>query len=293
MNIKVYLKQRKELIDEYIKCVFPIYGEPDKIHEALWSSMFNGGKRIRPIIMLAIADLAGVGLEKVLNAAAGIEMIHSSTLILDDLPSMDDALLRRGKPALHKVYGESTAILTANILMLDGLRLITEDLIKTIEDKEQLLEINRDLFEGIGKDGLMLGQFLDLALSGKNISKKEVENVHKKKTSSLFTLSSKVAALLCGLNENQIESLLKYAESFGMIFQISDDLLALEGMVSKTGKTSLRMDVSSNYISATGSEEAKRKISEYTKKAISDVKIFKKDSEPLVELVKLLKERSA
>ncbi|MDP8215964.1 MAG: polyprenyl synthetase family protein [Candidatus Kaelpia imicola] len=293
MNIKVYLRQRKELIDEYIKCVFPIHDQPEKIHEALWFSMFKGGKRIRPIIMLAIADLAGVGLERVLNAAAGIEMIHSSTLIFDDLPSMDDALLRRGKPALHKVYGESTAILAANILMLDGLKLITEDLIKLLEDREQLIEINRDVFEEIGKEGVMLGQFLDLTLSSKNINKKEIEEIHKRKTSSLFILSSKVAALLCGLKKDQVDALISYAESFGMIFQISDDFLALKGVVSKTGKTSFRTDVSPNYISVIGEREAKNKINEYTKKAISDIKVFKKENEVLVELIKLLKGRSA
>ncbi len=293
MNIKVYLKQRKELIDEYIKCVFPIHDEPEKIHEALWFSMFAGGKRVRPIIMLAIADIAGVGLERVLSAAAGIEMIHSSTLILDDLPSMDDALLRRGKPALHKVYGESTAILTANILMLDGLKLITNDLIKLLEDKEQLLDINRDVFEEIGKKGVMLGQFLDLSLSGKKISKKEIEDIHKRKTSSLFILSSKVAGLLSGLKRDEVSALLDYAEYFGMIFQISDDLLAVEGSVSSTGKSSLRKDMSPNYAVTIGQKEAKKKINDYTKKAISSVKIFKKNSEVLVELVKLLKGRSA
>ncbi|MDP8253851.1 MAG: polyprenyl synthetase family protein [Candidatus Kaelpia aquatica] len=293
MNIKVYLKQRKELVDEYIKYVFPIHDQPEKIHEALWFSMFEGGKRIRPIIMLAIADLAGVGLERVLNAAAGIEMIHSSTLILDDLPSMDDALIRRGKPALHKVYGESTAILTANILMLDGLKLITEDLIKSLEDRERLLEINQDVFEEIGKEGVMLGQFLDLSFSGKSVNKREIEEIHRRKTSSLFILSSKVAALLCGFKQDQVTALVNYAESFGMVFQISDDLLALEGATSKTGKFSLRNDVSPNYISAIGEKESRKKMNDCTKKAISNIKVFKKEGEALIELVKLLKGRSA
>ncbi len=293
MNIKVYLRQRKELIDEYIKFVFPMHEKPEKIHEALWFSMFEGGKRIRPIIMLAIADMAGIGLERVLNAAAGIEMIHSSTLILDDLPSMDDALLRRGKPALHKVYSESTAILTANILMLDGLKLISSDLIKSVEDREQLLDINEELFDKIGKEGVILGQFLDLSSSGKSISRKEIEEIHKRKTSALFVLSVKIAGLLLGFNKDELASLLSYAEYFGMIFQVSDDFLAVEGPVSSTGKSSLRKDLSPNYVAAIGKKEAKKKINEATKKAISSLKVFKKDSEVLIELVKYLKERSA
>jgi len=292
MNIKVYLKQRKELIDEYIKCVCPIHGEPEKLHEALWFSIFEGGKRIRPIIMLAVADMAGAAFERVLDAASGIEMIHSSTLILDDLPSMDDALLRRGKPALHKVYGESTAILAANILMLDGLKLITGDLIKSVESMDRLSELNRDLFEAVGKEGVMLGQYLDLNASAQKINKKEIEEIHKRKTASLFHLSVKIAGVVSGFKGDELNALLSYADSFGMIFQISDDILAVEGSSSITGKSSLGGDISPNYIAVVGKKEAQKKISEEVKKAISSIKIFKKDAEVLIELVDFLKNRN-
>ncbi|MDD5614520.1 MAG: polyprenyl synthetase family protein, partial [Candidatus Omnitrophica bacterium] len=248
MNMKEYLSKRKELIEEYLKMVLPVQDEPQKLHEALWFSMFAGGKRIRAILMLAIADIAKSPIDKIISSAAGVEMVHTSTLILDDLPSMDDALLRRGKPALHRVYGEATAIIAANILMLEGIHLITNNLIDVVQDKDKLGAIISELFSEIGKDGIMLGQFLDLTLSNQKIKAKDVEDIHNRKTASLFKISAKIAAEICGLKTPEATALINYAVDFGLIFQISDDILAVEGVPSKTGKMSLASDRRPNYI---------------------------------------------
>ena len=196
MSINSYLKKRKVLLDEYLKVVLPIKEKPERLHEAMWYSLFNGGKRIRSIIMLAIADIAKVSLDGILNAAAGIEMIHTSTLILDDLPSMDDALLRRGKPALHRVYGEATTILVANILQLEGVSLVLKDLTRCYIDNDSAVECNSRFLSALGKEGIMVGQFLDLTLSNKDIKLRDIEDIHKKKTVSLFEVSARIAAII-------------------------------------------------------------------------------------------------
>ncbi len=293
MNLKVYLKKRKELIDEYLKVVLPLKDKPKKLHDAIWYCVFNGGKRIRPIVMLAIADLERMPLDKVLNAACGIEMVHTSTLILDDLPSMDDALLRRSKPALHRVYGEAITILVANILLLEGVNLITNDLMNKISDTEELKNIISELTGAIGKDGVMQGQFLDLTLSNEEIKLREIEEIHKKKTSMLFEISGKVAAVISGLSQDKIKAAHDYLSNFGMAFQISDDIIALENRPQVSGKISLNKDKRPSYVAVCGKKDAQRRLNNYINKAVEKIKVFKPESEPLVELAKALKDRKS
>jgi len=293
MNMKPYLKKRKALIDEYIKIVLPFKTEPQKLHDAMWYCMVDSGKRIRAIMMLAIADLAKFPLDEILDSAAGIEMIHTSTLLLDDLPSMDDALLRRGKPALHRIDGEATAILLANVLLIEGISLIFKNVIKTINGTEELVKLTTDILSAIGKDGIMLGQFLDLTLSNKEIKLKEVEDIHKRKTAALFEASAKIAAAVSGLSLSEFKAVVNYAYYFGMAFQVSDDVLAVEGSASSTGKMALTKDKRPNFIAVCGKKDARQRLNNYIKKAVENIKIFKtSEAEPLIEMVRSLKDRT-
>lgn len=293
MNLKLYFKKRKQLIDEYLKMVLPFQKDPQRLHEAVWYCMFSGGKRIRTIIMLAIAELLDTNLDEVLNSAAGIEMIHTSTLILDDLPSMDDALLRRGKPALHRIYGEAVTILVANVLMLEGLKLITRDLIRKIP-LDELDKLNSEFISAIGSKGIMLGQFLDLTLSNKKLKLKEIEDIHDKKTSSLFEIAAKVAGSISGASGTQLKALSDYALYFGRAFQISDDIIASENKPSISGKLSLTKERRPNYISVFGKTETKRRLNNYIHKSIKSIQSFKGNKskiECFLELSKSLKNR--
>ncbi|MDP8233291.1 MAG: polyprenyl synthetase family protein [Candidatus Saelkia tenebricola] len=291
--MKSYLNKRKGLMDEYIKIVLPFQESPKRLHEATWDCMLNGGKRIRAIIMLAIADLVGFPLDEMLNSAAGIEMIHTSTLILDDLPSMDDALLRRGKPALHRVYGEAITILLANVLLIEGIGLVFKNLTKTVDDTDELVKLSAEFLSTVGKDGIMLGQFLDLTLSNKEIKLKEIENVHAKKTAALFEISAKVAAVVSGISGAELKAIVGYAHYLGMAFQVSDDVLAVNGSTSNTGKMALTQDKRPNFIVVCGKKDAVQRLNGYIKKAVESIKVFKtKDAEPLIELVKGLKNRT-
>lgn len=292
MNIKTYLKKRKSLLDEYLKIVLPFDQVPEKLQESAWYCMLDGGKRIRSIIMLAIAELVDAPLQTVLNSAAGIEMIHTSTLILDDLPSMDDALLRRNKPALHRVYGEGVTILVANVLLLEGIRLILEDLIKKISDPQELSKLSRELFSAIGKDGVMVGQYLDLHLSNRKLKIREIEEIHSKKTVSLFEISAKIAGVLSGLNAVELKAVRDYARYFGMAFQISDDIIALERKPAVTGKLSLTKERRPNYLLVCGRKETQKRLRDYINKAVDSLKVLKFRKEFLRDLALYLKERT-
>lgn len=292
MNIRTYLRKRKELIDEYLKVVLPFQDTPGKLRDSIWYCMLNGGKRIRPIMMLAVLELVDEPIEEILNSCAGIEMVHTSTLILDDLPSMDDALLRRNKPALHRVYGEAISILAANVLLLEGIRLIEEDLITKISDSQILKKLITELLTSIGKDGIMFGQFLDLTLSNRQLKLSEVKEIHRKKTVSLFEISVKIAGIMSKMAPLQLKAVTDYAQYFGMAFQISDDVIALENKPAISGKISLTKDRRANYISVFGEKETKKRLNDYINKAIASLEIFKDKAEHLIDLALYLKERN-
>jgi geranylgeranyl diphosphate synthase type II len=291
MDLKRMLKKKKELIDEYLKLVLPYAEGPQKLHEATWYAMLNGGKRLRAIIMLAIAEMKSQPLEIVLNSAAGIEMIHTSTLLLDDLPSMDDALLRRGKPALHKVYGEATAILVAESLLLEGLNLIVAEIINNVSPQEERNRLIRNLFSSLGKDGVMLGQFLDLYKSNQELKLKEIEEIHAKKTGSLFESSVDIASTLAGFTLQEKKEMMNFATCFGKAFQISDDLIAVENKPALSGKLSLTKDRRPNYVQVCGKKKALKNLNDYIQKAIGSLKKLPR-SEFLIELTKYLKTRN-
>jgi len=293
MNMKPYFKKRKALIDEYIKIVIPFKTKPQKLHDAMWYCMVDGGKRIRAIMMLAIADLVKFPLDEILDSAAGIEMVHTSTLILDDLPSMDDALLRRGKPALHRIEGEATAVLLANVLLIEGIGLIFKNMARSVKGTDELVKLTTEILSAIGKDGIMLGQFLDLTLSNKEIKLKEVEDIHRRKTAALFEASAKIAAAVSGLSSGEFKAVQNYAHYLGMAFQVSDDFLAVEGSASNTGKIPLTKDKRPNFIAVCGKNDARQRLNGYIKKAVESIKIFKtSEAEPLIEMVKNLKDRT-
>ncbi len=291
MDLKKTLKKKKELIDEYLKLVLPYCEEPVKLHEATWYAMFNGGKRLRAIIMLAIAEMKSQPLEIMLNPAAGIEMIHTSTLLLDDLPSMDDALLRRGKPALHKVYGEAITILVAQSLLLEGLDLIVTEIISRISSLEEKLRLCRKTFSLLGKDGIMLGQFLDLFKSNQELKLKEIEEIHAKKTASLFEVSVDIASSLAGFSSQEKKEIMNFATCFGKAFQISDDLIAVENKPAISGKLSLTKERRPNYVQVCGKKKTLKNLNDYIQKAIVSLKSLP-NSEFLIDLTKYLKTRN-
>lgn len=201
MEIEKYLKIKREGIDEALEnCLPKEDAYPPKIHRAMRCSLLNGGKRIRPILTLATSQVVGKK-ANLLMAACGIELIHTSSLILDDFPSMDNANFRRERPTTHKVFGEAVAILAAYGLLMKGFALIAQNCRKAKIDKKVASQIMEDISEAIGSSGMIGGQAVDL--DSKAMDLKTLEYIHSHKTGKLFAVACETGARLCGASKKE------------------------------------------------------------------------------------------
>ncbi len=226
MNFKKYLDDKKNIIDKALDEYLPSEEKsPSIIHKAMRYSVFGGGKRIRPILTLSTAELFGKDSKSVLQAACGIELIHTFSLIHDDLPCIDDDDFRRGKPSNHKVFGEAIAVLAGDALLISGFNLI----IKNSEVKEiknqSILKLIKEISFYIGTENMLGGQVEDISLKDEDITQEDLINLYMKKTAALICISIRAGAILCGANQRQLKALSRYGENMGLAFQIIDDML--------------------------------------------------------------------
>ncbi len=213
-----------------------INSEPNLIQEAMKYAVFNGGKRLRPIMVLEGACLAGGRKEQVIPAACAIEMIHSYSLVHDDLPAMDDDELRRGKPTCHIVFGEANAILTGDALLTAAFEVLAQNAQIPGVKPEQVIRVIGEIARASGSAGMIGGQVIDLQLENMDVDLDTLQNLHYLKTGQLFRAAMKSGAILCGMDSKGLEALDNYAGSFGLAFQITDDILDIEGSEDITGK---------------------------------------------------------
>jgi geranylgeranyl pyrophosphate synthase len=220
-----YLAARKKVVDAAIAALLPAEAsEPRAVHRAMRHAALSGGKRLRPIVALAVADLAGRPAKFVLDAACAIELVHAASLVLDDLPSMDDATERRGKPCTHVLFGEATALLSVMGLMSMAFDLVSGNA-RRCPPGTLLGDPVSSLARAIGTDGLTGGQHSDLNLSGRSASLTDVEVIHQQKAGALFLACVQIPAYLCGIAQERVGALETYARCVGLAFQITDDLL--------------------------------------------------------------------
>jgi len=226
MNFKKYLENKKNIIDKTLDEYLPPEEKaPSIIHKAMRYSVFGGGKRIRPIFTLATAELFGREAESVLRAACGIELIHTFSLIHDDLPSIDNDDFRRGKPSNHKVFGEAIALLAGDALLVSGFDLIIKNSeVKEIK-KQSILKLIKETSFYIGTENMLGGQVEDITAKNEDITKEDLDDLYMKKTAALICLSIRAGAILSGANQRQLKALTKYGENIGLAFQIIDDML--------------------------------------------------------------------
>lgn len=214
----------KARLDAALDRLLPAAGaEPRPIHEAMRYGVLGGGKRLRPLLVLAAAEAAGAAdLEPFLPSACALELIHAYSLIHDDLPSMDDDDLRRGRPTCHRVYGEANAILAGDALLTLAFRLLAEP-VPGVSAERQLAVI-AEVGDAAGTQGLVGGQVADLAARGATPSLAELQAINRRKTGALFRAAVRAGALLAGAAPAALEALTAYAEGFGLAFQVLDDL---------------------------------------------------------------------
>ncbi|MCI0480539.1 MAG: polyprenyl synthetase family protein, partial [Candidatus Dadabacteria bacterium] len=270
-DIKNYLRLKRELVDRELDTLL-VDGNKSRTRllESMRYSALAGGKRLRPILTIAAGEAVGADPYKVMPAACAIEMIHTYSLIHDDLPSMDDDSLRRGVPTNHRVFGESTAILAGDALLTDAFRMLVTEGLRRGVSTGVICGVVSDIAQAAGSHGMIEGQAIDLALAGtKDATLPDVERMHALKTGAMIRVSVTAGARIGGADKNQLESLTAYAEAVGLAFQIIDDVLDVEGEgdIGKERGNDERHG-KSTYPGIAGIEESRMKASELTRKAV-------------------------
>ncbi|MGI6405214.1 MAG: polyprenyl synthetase family protein [Syntrophaceticus sp.] len=267
MNWEKALQCKAEQINAALDLLLPsVSTYPIRVHEAMRYSVFAGGKRLRGALTMAVAEVLGTDEQKVLPAAAAVEMIHTYSLIHDDLPAMDDDDYRRGKPSCHKAYGEAVAILAGDALLTLAFETLAHLQEKGFEP-QIILQVIQEVGSAAGSQGLIGGQVVDLESEGIRVSEKTLEYIHNHKTAALFLAAVRTGGLLAAASDKELRLLGDYASAFGLAFQITDDLLDLTGdeqlMGKKTG-CDLAKD-KATYPALLGVEQAKRLAEEQVK----------------------------
>ena len=222
MQIEKYLKKQAQLIDGYLDKFLPDSSRhPEIIHKAMRYSVFSGGKRIRPILAIEASRVCGGRLSDIMPVACAIELIHTYSLIHDDLPSIDDDDYRRGKPTLHRKFDEAIAILAG-----DALLTLSFDLMARLKNASGRQRVIKEVSKAIGTFGMIGGQVMDLKTRRKDIS--SIKNIHAQKTAALIAVSTKAGAITAGATEKKINSLGTFGKFMGLSFQIIDDILDKE-----------------------------------------------------------------
>ena len=288
MNLTRYMKERQGLVDRTLRAILaPSAGKPPRgLDRAMRYSLFSGGKRIRPILALASAETLGADLEPVLPFACGLEMIHAYSLVHDDLPAMDDDDLRRGKPTNYAKFGEGMAILAGDGLLTEAFRIMAEGALAAPRRGQAALRALREVAAAAGTSGMVGGQVLDLEAEKKKPTRAIVEAIHTRKTGAMIRAAVRVGALLGGATPRQYECLDRYGAAIGLAFQVTDDILDIEGGTEKTGKRQGRDAAlhKATYPAAIGLDRAKRLAGELRETALLALAPFGPTAEPLRQL---------
>lgn len=282
MKLEQYLARRQQQIDRFLERCIPS-AQTDKLTEAMRYSLFSGGKRIRPILALAANDAVGGEVTRVLPFACAIELIHTYSLIHDDLPAMDDDGLRRGKPTSHMVFGEGMAILAGDGLLTEAFRLMADAAAKAGADPARGLLVLAEVAKAAGARGMVGGQAADMSAENSAADLPTVEWIHIRKTGALIRAAVRAGALLGGAQSDQLRRLTRYADCIGLAFQIADDILDAEGSTEMTGKHTGRDQArhKATFPALLGLSAAKERARELLHNSVRELRPFHERAEPL------------
>lgn len=299
-DLNSYLEEKKRVVDDRLNLLLRTDGEPlSSLQESMRYSVLSGGKRLRPVLAIASCESVGGDADKALPLACALEMIHTYSLIHDDLPSMDDDALRRGVPTNHIVFGEAAAILSGDALLTDAFSVIIREGLSSGLDPALLCEVASDVAKAAGSGGMIRGQAVDLGIenlstNGKQPTLEDVELMHSLKTGALIEVSVRAGAKIGGADNAQLEQLTTYARSIGLAFQIIDDVLDVEGTgdIGKERGNDARNE-KSTYAGLAGVEESKKRAAQLTDAAVSTLKGFGDSARPLREIALYLGGRTS
>jgi geranylgeranyl diphosphate synthase type II len=291
MDLKAYLNEKRAIVEETLGGIFPApEGPAANIVSAMGYSLFAGGKRLRPILCIAGAEAVGGEAKDVLPVACGIELIHTYSLIHDDLPVMDDDDMRRGKPTSHKVFGEAVALLAGDGLLTEAFHVMTSpDFLNRVRP-DALLAAIALIAQAAGYEGMVGGQVVDIQSEGKEVDPSIVEFIHARKTAALISASVVSGAILAGAVEDQLKALASYGQNIGLAFQVSDDILDIEGDSGELGKNvgSDTRQEKITYPAIVGLKRSKEIQKELVDRAIESLAPFDERAEPLRHIAKYI-----
>ena len=282
-DLTSYLAERRQLVDRHLGDALCRTGQPTRIVSAMCHSLMAGGKRLRPVLCIAAAEAVGAAADEVLPAACAIEMLHTYSLIHDDLPAMDDDRLRRGRPTCHVAFDEATAILAGDALLTLAFDTLARAGKRRPDNAGKWLSAISLLAGAAGHEGMIEGQMRDLDAEGRILSVEQLEAMHRLKTGRLIEASVVMGGLLGGGDDARLADLKRYAASLGLAFQVTDDLLNIEGdprvMGKAAGTDAARKK--STYPALLGRDESRALARSLVDNALQSLEKFDSRSDPL------------
>jgi geranylgeranyl diphosphate synthase, type II len=294
MDLERYLAEVKSAVDARLESLLPPESEPPAtIHRAMRYSVFAGGKRVRPILIVAAGESLGGARDTLLHLGAAVEMMHTYSLIHDDLPALDNDDLRRGRPTCHKVFGDAIAILAGDALMTRCYQVLAE--LPGVSDAARLAILREIAFATGTIDAMIGGQVVDLESEGKTIGPEALEYIHRSKTGALLTACTRAGALAAGADAARLEALTGFGRKIGLAFQVIDDILDMTSSSDRLGKTAGKDQKvkKATYPALYGIEASRRKAEELIREALAQIKKLDNRAEPLREMAHFVSSRTA
>ncbi|HEX7707911.1 MAG TPA: polyprenyl synthetase family protein [Thermoanaerobaculia bacterium] len=286
-----YFSSRRKLIDGYLARLATSLPAPVPLHAVLQRTMAAAGKRVRGILVIAVGEASGCKAERLLPAAAAIEMIHTSSLILDDLPAMDDAQLRRGEPALHREFGEDLAVLAAVALLNHAYGLVGEAHADLAPRRWPLQQVLQRVVDAVGWDGTIAGEAVDLHSEGSTLDFDTLEFIHSRKTGALFVAAAAVGGMLANIHPAQLQRIEIFAKNLGLAFQITDDVLDVTSSVEVLGKDVGKDEQRLTFVKLAGVEGARALSEELVETSVRAIDPLGPAAAPLRELATTVRNR--
>ncbi|MEX1013251.1 MAG: polyprenyl synthetase family protein [Waddliaceae bacterium] len=288
-DLNLYLTEIRKRIDAHLDHLLPKQDVPyQSLLMAGRYSLFSGGKRLRPVLALATVEVLGGDQNKALTPACCLELIHTYSLIHDDLPSMDNDDTRRGKPTLHRVFPEAHAVLAGDLLLTKTFQLLTQAPFLSDREKVQLIEV---ISTSAGDEGMLGGQVMDIEASAHETTLENLESIHKSKTGRLITASIQMGAICANASDQEMEALISFGENIGLAFQIIDDVLDVTHFKKKEGLSSDQINGKATYVSLMGVTKAKDEAQKYLSYAMDALDRLPQDTSRLNTIATSLVDR--
>ena len=287
-----YFTARRALIDEALRNIAQRAGAPKPLAEPLKRALTSPGKRVRGVLTMAVGEAAGCKPEKLADAAAAMEMIHASSLILDDLPAMDNALLRRGQPALHREFGEDLAILSSVALLNHSYGLVARNYASLNPRQWTMQQVIKRVVDAVGWDGTIAGEAIDLHSEGSHLDFDTLEIIHSRKTGALFVAAAAVGGMLANMSPAALGRIEVFAKNLGLAFQITDDILDVTGNPEHLGKDVGKDADRLTFVKLAGVDGAKKLSDELCETSLASIANLGPGAAPLRDLAILVRDRT-